>query len=292
MKIQPECVPCLLKRVIFESELHEHDGSRKVEVIKKACVLIGQLYNPSACSAAVATKVHKIVYDLLDDSDPYLELKQTSNEVAQSLIPLVCGIIDSTDDRVKAATMCAIIGNVLDFGIAGGSEDPKSLTDNFQRLYTEGLGWDDYHLVQPLLKSSKNVVLFTDNCGEIVFDAVLCDELKRAYPSCHLTVVVRGEPIISDATMVDAKEAGVDKYADIVLTTGCFAIGVDFTRLPPRVSDALDAADLIICKGMANYESFSETVYVPIVYLLRSKCTAIARSMQVPLDASIIKLYT
>ena len=292
MKIQPECVPCLLKRVIFESDLHEHEVSCKVEVVQKACLLISQLYSADVCSATVATKVHKMVYDLLEDSDLYRELKRISNEVAQSLVPLVRSLVDAADDRVKAAMLCAIIGNVLDFGIAGGSEDPKSLKDNFKGLYTEKLGFDDYSRVKPLLERAKKVVLFTDNCGEIVFDAVLCEELKRAYPSVHLTVVVRGEPIISDATLVDAKEVGLDSIADRVLTTGCFAIGVDFAKLPSNVSEVLDDADLIICKGMANYESFSETKYVPILYLLRSKCTAIARAMHVPLDASIIKLYT
>jgi uncharacterized protein with ATP-grasp and redox domains len=133
-------------------------------------------------------------------------------------------------------------------------------------------------------------VLFTDNCGEIVFDKILCRELKTFNPRLHLTVVVKGEPILSDATIKDAQDINLQEVVDELLTTGCFAVGVDFSKLPGNVKKALDQADLIIAKGMANYESFSETSYKPIAYLLRTKCNAIARSMNLPRNISAIKI--
>ena len=69
------------------------------------------------------------------------------------------------------------------------------------------------------------------------------------------------------------------------------AIGLDFENLPSMLKKSLDQADLIICKGMANYEAFSETDYKPIAYLLRTKCTAIANSMNLPLNKNAVKLY-
>jgi uncharacterized protein with ATP-grasp and redox domains len=291
MKIQTECVPCLLKRVIFESKLRNKDKNLTDEIIKESCSMVAELYDPNICSAEIATKVHKRVYELLDDKDPYQQLKQISNEVAQSLVPTIENLLDNSDDRLKTAMIAAIVGNILDFGIEGGSKDPKSLQANFQNYFTEQLGHDDYDRVITILKDSNHVVLFTDNCGEIIFDSILCRELKNVFPHIVLTVVVRGEPIISDATIEDAEMIGMQNIADQVLTTGGYAIGVDFKKLPDEVTENLKIADLIICKGMANYESFSEISYHPIVYLLRSKCTAIARSMDVELDKNIIKLY-
>ena len=84
----------------------------------------------------------------------------------------------------------------------------------------------------------------------------------------------------------------LQEVVDEILTTGCFAIGVDFTQVPPSVVHALKRTEIIICKGMANYESFSETAYRPIAYLLRTKCTAIARSMQLPVNINAIKVYS
>ena len=101
-----------------------------------------------------------------------------------------------------------------------------------------------------------------------------------------LTVVVKGEPIISDATMEDAEELKFDEVCDEILTTGCFAIGLDFNKLPTQLKKSIDQADLILCKGMANYEAFSETNYRPVGYLLRTKCTAISKSMELPLKTA------
>ena len=145
--------------------------------------------------------------------------------------------------------------------------------------------------VKKILAKSKRVILFTDNCGEIVFDKILCKEIKKLNPDVFLTVVVKGEPIISDATIKDVEELKFEEVSDEILSTGCFAIGLDFDKIPPMLKKALESADLIICKGMANYEAFSETDYHPIAYLLRTKCTAIANSMNLPLNVSAVKLY-
>ena len=70
----------------------------------------------------------------------------------------------------------------------------------------------------------------------------------------------------------------------------------DLTDLKAHLSKSLQqklaAADLIICKGMANYEAFSETAYRPIVYLLKVKCQSIAEDMHLPLGIHAVKLYT
>jgi hypothetical protein len=291
MKIHKECVPCLLKRIIFETELSTTDKQLQTKTIQNACHMLAELYNPHESSAAIATKVHKIAYETLNDRDPYETLKQQSNAIAQSLVPQVEHLIEQSDNPLKTSMICSIIGNLMDFGIAGSHTDPQMLTDVFENLYNEGLGYDEYQKLEALLQTAQHVVLFTDNCGEIVFDKILCRELKRFKPDMVLSVVVRGEPIISDATLEDAERLGFTEIVDEVLTTGCFAIGVDFSRLPSRLHQVLKKADLIICKGMANYEAFSETSYRPVAYLLRSKCIPIAQSMDIPHNVNAIKVY-
>lgn len=291
MKIQTECVPCLMKRIIFEAQLSTKDIKKRTKTIKNACKLLSELYNPDECSATIATKVHKLVYETLGDSDPYKDLKNQSNIIAQSLLPRVEELIKKSNDPLRTSIICSIIGNTMDFGIEGSSDKPENLKDIFEDMIKEGLGYDDTQKLKNILKKSKNVVLFTDNCGEIVFDKVLCRELKKFNPDIFLTLVVRGEPIISDATITDAKELQFSEVVDEILTTGCFAIGVDFKQLPKNLEKTLDKSDLIICKGMANYEAFSETDYKPIAYFLRTKCTAIANSINLPLNINAVKLF-
>ncbi len=291
MKIQIECVPCLLKRIIFETEQSTNDKTVKTKTIKNACKLLAELYDPNVCSATIATKVHRIAYETLGDIDPYKKLKEASNRIAKTLVPEVEHLISCSDDPLRISMICSIIGNIMDFGITGATDDPEHLIEIFEELFVEDLGHDDTDEVKEILAKSKNVILFTDNCGEIVLDKILCRELINFNPDLHLTLVVKGENILSDATIEDAESLGFNEVVDEILTTGCFAVGVDFNKLPEKVKERLDKANIILCKGMANYEAFSETDYRPIAYLLRTKCTAIANSMNLPLNINAVKLY-
>ena len=291
MKIQTECVPCLLKRIIFEAEQSTKDQKLRVKTVQNACKLLAELYDPNECSATIATKVHKIAYETLGDNDPYKDLKYASNKIAHSLVPRVEHLINCSDDRLRIAMLCSIIGNLMDFGISGASDNPENLSETFEENFAEDLRYDETDEIKKILAKSKRVIIFTDNCGEIVFDRILCKEIKKFNPDVFLTVVVKGEPIISDATLEDIEELEFEEVTDEILTTGCFAIGLDFEKLPSMLKKALNRADLIICKGMANYEAFSETDYKPVAYLLRTKCTAIANSMGLPLNINAVKLY-
>jgi uncharacterized protein with ATP-grasp and redox domains len=291
MKIQIECVPCLLKRIVFESEQSTNDKKIQQKTLKKTLTLLADLYDPNGCSASIATKVHRVAYDTLGDEDPYNDLKKQSNKIAKKLVPRVEELVFVSEDPIRMSMLCSIVGNMMDFGIRGGSKNPNDLKDVFEEIISEDLGCDDVDEVKKILSKSKNVILFTDNCGEVVFDKILCREIKKFNPDIFLTLVVKGEKILSDATMEDAKELGLDEVVNEILTTGCFAVGVDFDRLPSDVEKKLKSSDLIICKGMANYESFSETNYRPIAYLLRTKCSAIADSMRLPIDICAVKLY-
>ena len=290
MKIQPECVPCLLKRILFEAELSTAGKKRQTTALRAACKILSESYNPSGCSATIATQVHKAVYEALNDLDPYASLKQTSTVVAQSLVPKVNRLMANSKDPLRTSIICAIIGNVLDFGIEGSGIHPRMLEEVFDKLYAEGLGHDEYPQLKRKIEQAKLLVLFTDNCGEIVFDKILCRELKKFNPRLHIAAMVKGEPVLSDATRDDADAIRFHEVVDDMFSTGCFCVGVDFTRLPPEARAALSQADVIVCKGMANYESFSEAPYRPVAYLLRTKCGAIARAMKLPRDISVIKI--
>jgi hypothetical protein len=291
MKIQTECVPCLIKRIRFEAKQSTKDPEVIKNVIKNAEEALDKLYDPNECSITIATKVHKIVYETLGDNDPYKKLKIRSNKVAQSLIPKVEELIKKSDDPLKTSMICAVIGNLLDFGIVGASNNPEQLNEIFEESVKDGLGYDDTDEIKKLLSKSKKVLFFTDNCGEFNFDKILCREIKKFSPDISLTLVVKGEPVLSDATMDDAKQLKFDEVVNRILTTGCFAVGVDFKQLPEDLKKALDETDLIICKGMANYEAFSETDYHPIAYLMRVKCNAIANSMNLSVNINAVKLY-
>jgi len=264
------------------------DPSREEEVMSSCLRLVGELWEPGIRSATLATKVHRLCYDILDVDDPYAALKAESNRVAFSLLPRAEELVESSEDRLKAACLVAIAGNVMDFGI-GGYEHPEELRHLFDELVSQEPEPNDVELLRKHLKGAKEVVYLFDNCGEIVLDLPLLKELKRM--GLRITGVVKGEPIISDATWEDLSISGADKVLDECLTTGVFAVGLDLERTPEALRQAFQRADLVIAKGMANFEALSGTDVRPIAHLLRSKCRPVSEAIGAKKDRNVIKVF-
>ncbi len=282
MKVTGECVPCLLKRGLYETRLV---GGDEGEATKAALEVLHAGYDPSVCSASLASRMHKAVYDTLGTDDPYRELKEGANAVAEGLLPGARKFVEAAPDRLRAAAICAVVGNVMDFGIEGSFEGPGELQAQFALLCDEGLGHDDIDRARNLLKEGSRVVYLFDNCGEVIFDVLMVEELRSL--GAHVTVVVKGEPILTDATLEDARRAGMEEAADRILDTGTFAIGLDLDAMPEELRAAMDGADLIISKGMANYEALSDRPSGPVLHLMRTKCRAVADSLGLPMGLSV-----
>jgi len=287
MRMSPECVPCLIRRVLFETE--EIDDSKSVEAVRTASAMLGRLFKEGVCSAAVATEVHRVAYGIIGDDDPYKDLKRKSNEVALELFPQAERYVRNSKNPLRDAFLCAVVGNVLDFGIGTGYDSPAKLRKEFRNLLSEGLGHDDTSRLRLLLRRSKRVVYLADNCGEIVFDRIALKELWKF--DIDLTLVVKEEPILTDATMADIEGLGIEELVDRIELAPGFAVGLDLDSLKGSFGKMLRKSDLVLCKGMANFEALSETDIAPVAYLLRTKCRPVASAMGLPKDINAVKLF-
>ncbi len=289
MQIHPECVPCLLARVRFEAEISAPE--KAMDALLAAAAEIGNSC-PNDVSAEVATRVHRAAYEALGTDDPYAEQKRLSNEVALRLLPRARELyrICAPEDRLRTATLLSIVGNVLDFGIEGGLADPGKMEDVFGDLVAQGLGRDDTDRMTDLLVPGARVAYLTDNCGEIVFDQILLEELRER--GCAVTLVVKGDPILTDATRKDVEELELEAMVDRVVDTGPLAVGVDLTTVPVGTRRAIEDSDMVISKGMANLESLSDSDIRPIAYLLRTKCDPVAGTVGEAKDINVVVLFS
>ncbi len=283
MKPQPECPACVLRRAVFEANLVS--PSKAMDAVKGALEVLCEKFDETKPSIKVWTAVHRKVYEILGTDDPYRELKRKSNDIAMELFPRVWEYYQKSEDKLRAAELIAIAGNILDFGVS--IKNPEDFRRKLEEILQEGLHYDDTELLQKYLRG--HVVYITDNCGEIVFDKVLLREIRKYVD--RITLLVRGKPILSDATLEDAYYVGLHHEVDEIKTTGIFAVGVDIDLVPEEIRTLLYSADLIIAKGMGNYESLSETDLRPIAYLLRTKCEPVARDMGLKKDMNVVKFY-
>ncbi len=287
MDMTAQCVHCVLRRIQWETGIV--DSSKEMEIMEVALQEIARGFKPGVNSAATATKVHKLVYDMLGQ-DPYLELKKHSTKVSLLLYPRARAYVEAADDQFRAAAIAAIIGNVLDFGINQKLDDLTYLEREFDELLKEELGIDDIETIRSKLASAKKVAFLTDNCGEIVFDKLLVEQIRKFENIEEIVLVVKGEPILTDATPEDAKEVGLAQMFDRMITTEAFAVGLPIYDMPEELDTLLKEADLIVAKGMGNYESLTHTDYKPVAYLMRTKCKPVAESAGAPLDRNVAKL--
>ncbi len=287
MQMDPECVPCLLNRVLFETELSAPE--KREQTMCESLKILSERFTPGVNSARLATEVHRRAYDILGDDDPYLELKKRSDEVAESLIPRAKEMIDSSEDRLRATVLCSIAGNVLDFGIGTGFDDPDSLIDAFDSLVSEGLNVDDLPKLRSQLREVQRILFLLDNCGEAVFDRLLIEELRKF--DLDIVGVVKGEPILTDVTMDDGRRSSIVSKFDRVLSTGSFAVGVDVEHAGEDLRAEMEQTDLILSKGMANFESLSDLDYRPICYIMRAKCHPVANAIGASKGDNVVRVY-
>ena len=285
MELAPRCIPCLLGRVLFEVEMC--DPSKSAAAMRDCMKILKEGYVPGANSAEVATRVHDRAYDLLGCDDPYHALKVRSQEVAAELHPRAQFLIESSPDRLRAAMLAAIAGNVMDFGIAG-LKDPNELLHQFDAIVRQGLDVDDLMRVRELIIGASKVLYLMDNCGEDVLDALLVREIKALGPK--VVGVVKGRPVLTDVTMEDAKRSGTIDEFDEVITTGMFAVGIDVHRMGDRLRREMEGADLIISKGMANFESLSDAPYRPIAFVMKAKCLPVAEAVRAKEGDNVVRL--
>lgn len=288
MKVKARCGYCLLHRGYKEILRATEDEALRLEVIRELLSLLGRLLTPESVPAWIGTERDRLIRRMTGCPDPYKGEKRRANELALKLLPRVERIIEEAapGDRLREACRIACLGNIIEYDVPGHSHD---IEEALNRLREERLYVDDTDRFKELLRPGLRVLLLTDNAGEIAFDRLLVRELHML--GCHVTVAVKGGPCLNDATLEDAEAVGMTQEADRVITTGVDAVGINLSESSDEFREAFHSADVIVSKGMANWETLTEyKAPAPILFLLRAKCEPVANSLGVPLRSNVAKL--
>jgi uncharacterized protein with ATP-grasp and redox domains len=286
MDIRPECVPCLLNRVLFQARL-AGNGS-EFRALSAALSAYAEEFAEGRNSAEVATGIHRKAYAAMGVKDPYTELKVRADEVAGSLLEKAAEFVDRSEDPLRAALTVSLAGNIMDFGQSSSLDDPDKFAELFEGLLAQGIGSDDTDLLRETLARPGEILFIFDNCGESQLDKILIRELKKT--GKKVIGVVRGVPILNDVTMEDAIRIGLDAELDGIIGTGAFAIGIPLD-VPDEICDAISNSCLVLAKGMANYESLGDRdIGVPVAFVLRAKCVPVADSLHVKTGTNVVRL--
>jgi len=253
--------------------------------------LLNREFNPTAVPAILGTKRDRIIKDITGNSDPYAKKKQMSNRKAMAVLPVAKKLVEkeaSMETRFRKACMCSIVGNIIEFDIPEHRFEFEDIEKLIQEA-EEQLAINEVSEIFKLAKKAKKILYLADNAGEIAFDTLVVQELKRLGAS--VTVGVKGKPIINDATMQDAEYVKMHEIADGVITNGTDTVGIILEECSKHFLDLYSSVDLVVAKGMGHAETVTELDLTrPHALLFRTKCKPVARFFGTTKDKNVAKL--
>ena len=291
MKVEPECASCLLSRAMSETYLATTNPALRFRCMAEVLRLLNREFRSTAVPADLGTKRDRLIKCLTSNDDPYRRSKKKSNEIALKLLPAAKKFVESgysQQDRFKKACLCAIIGNTMEFDIPGHAFSIASLRKSFREA-AKDLVVDNIDDAYELAKKADSILFLADNAGEIVFDTLLVEQLKNM--GLKVTYVVKGGPVLNDATLEDVDSSGMRQLADEVLTTGADAVGLLKKEVSPEFMKVYEGAELIFAKGMGYAETLTEyKLSKPHFLMFKTKCNPVANYFLAPREKNIAKL--
>lgn len=272
------CAECFYKRW-FQTVRKFGTEQQQTEITKQIMNLFSQRETP-VTSAELGMLTSQAVQEFFHlPEDRLKQEKDVSNRFVLERLEDIIARVESQKDPVFAALKFAVLGNYLDFSALQGKLSFEDLEKMLDEALEMDLSGDTYGQFCKDLQKGKSLLYITDNAGEIVFDRVLAQQLKKAYPHLEITFMVRGGPASNDALREDAAVAGIEFP---VLDNGAPLGGILDQFISQEAKNAIENADVIIAKGMGNTESMlgcGHNVY----YAFLVKCARFVQVFDKPL---------
>lgn len=273
MKLNPYCMCCAVNKQ--EEKIRKFpDMDKKTEYMKKVMSILSSAEEQD-CSPSLSVEIKKLYSEFWNcPAEDYTEIKKEFNQLMLNVEASVEEKIRTSADPLETALLYARIGNYIDFA-ALENVSQETMLKLLENENQEPLSQTEYANFQKDLSTAKTLVYLTDNCGEIVLDKLAVKILKEKYPQLNITVIVRGYPVVNDATMEDAEEIGL---TDIVKVTGNGSNvgGTWFPGLSNEARTLLEQADVILAKGQGNFETMNDCG-LNVYYLFLCKCDLFQR---------------
>jgi damage-control phosphatase, subfamily I len=277
-----DCLPCVMSQLLRASRAAGADEEQQRQVLDEMAAAIPGL-SLTMRPPEIAQLGHRIVRRITGNPDPYRAARNEANRAVLSYYPSLKESIADAADPLLAACKLAIAGNAIDLGPRATIPEISSVIAG---ALTAPLAVDDYAEFKQAVSRAENILYLGDNAGEIVFDRLLIEEIRR-HGNPEISFVVRGAPVINDAVEQDAYDCGLNEVANII-NNGSDAPATILAQCPLELRRLYDTADLIIAKGQGNYESLDEEPNETF-FFLQAKCALVADNLGVKVGDAILE---
>lgn len=276
MVISEYCKKCQIKR-----NMVKYPANASAEQIKRYQDEVQEIVKNSDgyTTPQVSEKMNALRQEIFGSVMDYTDIKKHYNQLMLDYFPYMEEKVDAAENHLKMAIQYAMVGNYIDFGALENVNErelkeklDEAVNIQIDSLMLEAFGEDILH--------AKRLVYFTDNCGEIVTDKLLISALREINPNLYITVIVRGKPVLNDATLEDARDVHMEEVAQKVMGNGTGMPGTVIGAISKEAMDEVESADVLISKGQGNYEGLSGCG-LNMYYFFLCKCEMFMRRFEV-----------
>jgi len=271
----PDCDQCFMRQATDAAGRCQLSATQNETLLQRVKAELEQ-FASDITPPVKASRIHALIRELSGNPDPYLQAKHESTKHALSLYPHLKKMLSEAADPLDMAVRLAIAGNIIDLGVASEYD----LEASIERVLKITPAINHMAQLKAAIAKAKSILYLADNAGETVMDRLLIETINKP-----VTYVVKGGPAVNDATREDAIAAGIDQVAKIT-DNGAATLGTLLDQCSDEFIEQFESAELIIAKGMANYEGLTGTD-APIFFLFQVKCGVIGAHIGVP-EKSII----
>lgn len=282
MRSFPECKACILGTAGRIVDLCHNDTQAKAVIVTEGGAVFDR-HDPQLSPAELSHHVFTRVHERLGNHDPFAGEKRNQNAAALALRGELEALVANAADPLYCAVKLSVAGNIIDLG----AQQSFDMLEGIQRALTHEFRINDYAAFRARVAQARSLLYILDNAGEIVFDAVMLATLEKLGRFERIEVVVRRKPMLNDVTRADAELVGLaGKYP--ILDSGSEIFGLPLRHASAEFMARFLAAELIIAKGMANFETLDDAPR-DVFFVLMAKCGPISRHLGVQPKDLILK---
>ena len=277
IRLNEECINCIISKYLKDYP-ENADYEARLSYIQGVLKILAEAKITESAPELVE-KVALVREKIFGEQKDFSEIKKHFNTLVMSLEDEVYSKIQAGNNIVEAALKYSMMGNYIDFGVVE-NVDERKLMEFLDRAPEVEIDEFEFKQFEKELETARKMVFLTDNCGEVVLDKLLIKAICSRFPNLNMEVIVRGLPVLNDATMEDAKQVKLSDIAS-VSDNGTAIAGTCLERISFEARQKIDEADLILAKDQGNFETLrycKRNVY----YAFMCKCKMFADKFGVP----------
>ncbi len=270
MNIQIECYKCIFNQVFNITKRLDLDEKKASEVIREGMQNLAK-YDLSFKPPIIASDIYGKISNILNKKDLFEKEKKEAIKEALKFKPILKKRLEKSKNNLFDACKIAIAGNVIDLGV----NQEYDLQKEIKKIFEMNFYKNDFSEFKENILNAKSICYLADNAGENVFDEILIEIIKKHNPYVKIYYLIRSKPIINDVTIDDLQGLEIFNLAEVI-KSGVDTPGFCLEKANEKAKNIFYNADVVISKGMGNFECLYNECGRDVFYLFKVKCNPVA----------------